>query len=401
MNLFLSLKHRSFAWLWLGQTISRLGDSFYRIALAWWVLEATGSAAAMGTIMIFSSVPMLVFLLFGGVAVDRFSRSRIMLYSDFGRGIIVGIVALLAYLGRLEIWHIYLASIVFGLVDAFFQPAFTALVPEITPKAYLPSANSLTSLSEKLAGVAGPALGAMIVSTGGTATTFLWDGITFILSALCIIPVLHLSTSIERTESNMLYDLKEGFRTVISMPWMWITILIASLFNITNGSVIAIATPFLVKDQLLSDVNVLGWVYSAMSIGSVVAAIGLGQFESISHRGWLLYLSTIISGATTIVIGFSSNIPIILFTIFLCGASVSIFGLTWINTLQERVPRDQLGRVSSIDYLGSFVLLPIGFGIIGWTTDLMGAGSIFIWGGIITVALALLGLLHPAIRALD
>ena len=401
MQLFTALKHRPFAWLWLGQTISRLGDSFYRIALAWWVLEATGSAAAMGTVMIFSSIPMLVFLLFGGVAVDRFSRSRIMLFSDFGRGIIVSVVALLAYLGRLEIWHIYLASIVFGLVDAFFQPAFTAVVPEITPRDYLPSANSLTSLSEKLAGVAGPALGAMIVSMGGTSTTFLLDGITFILSALCIIPILRLSTTIEKTESTMLRDLREGFRTVISMPWMWITIVIASLFNITNGSVIAIATPFLVNNQLLSDVNVLGWVYSAMSVGSVTAAIGLGQLAKFSHRGWLLYLSTIISGAATILIGFSSSIPITLLAMFFCGASISVFGLVWINTLQERVPRDQLGRVSSIDMLGSFVLLPIGYGIIGWTTDLMGAGSIFIWGGVITVALALLGLMHPAIRGLD
>jgi MFS family permease len=401
MQLFSSLKHHPFAWLWLGQTVSRLGDSFYRIALAWWVLEATGSAAAMGTVLIFTSVPMLIFLLVGGIAVDRFSRSHIMLFSDFGRGAIVGVVGLLAYLGQLELWHIYLASIVFGFVDAFFQPAFTALVPEVTPQGFLSSANSLTSLSEKLAGVVGPALGAVIVSAGGTSAAFLLDGVTFILSALCVIPVLHLSASAQKTETNVINDLKEGFRTVITMPWMWITILIASLFNITNGSVIAIATPFLVKDQLFSDVNVLGWVYSAMSIGSVVAAVGLGQLKHISHRGWLLYLSTILSGATTIIIGVSTYIPLTLIAICLCGASITIFGLAWINTLQERVPRDQLGRVASIDMLGSFVLLPIGYGIIGWMTDLMGAGSIFIWGGIITIFLAVLGLIHPAIRALD
>jgi MFS family permease len=96
MALFRSLSYRSFALLWGGQTISRLGDSLYQIGLAWWVLEKTGSAAAMGAVFIFSFAPMLLFLLVGGVAVDRFRRLRIMLISDVLRGLIVGIVALLA-----------------------------------------------------------------------------------------------------------------------------------------------------------------------------------------------------------------------------------------------------------------------------------------------------------------
>src|SRR5437763_4098374 len=119
MALFASLKHRPFALLWSGQTISRLGDSLYRIALAWWVLQKTGSAVAMGTVLICAFTPMLLFLLLGGVAVDRLPRLRLMLASDLLRGGIVAAVALLAFADRLELWHIYLASLVFGFVDAF------------------------------------------------------------------------------------------------------------------------------------------------------------------------------------------------------------------------------------------------------------------------------------------
>src|SRR5438552_8882265 len=180
--LFKSLAHRSFALLWSGQTISRLGDSLYRVALAWWVLEQTGSATAMGTVLIFSFAPMLLFLLIGGVAVDRFPRVRVMLASDILRGAVVGLVALLALGGNLAIWHVYLASIVFGFVDAFFQPAYTAAVPEITPSEVLPSANSLTSLSGQLAGIAGPALGAAIVAMGGTPAAFALDALSFFIS---------------------------------------------------------------------------------------------------------------------------------------------------------------------------------------------------------------------------
>ncbi len=189
MNLFWSLTHRPFALLWSGQTISRLGDSLYRIAMAWWVLQKTGSATEMGAVLIFSSVPMLIFLLVGGVASDRFPRLRVMLVSDLLSGAVVGVVALLAFTGWLEVWHIYIASILFGLVKAFFQPAYTATVPEITPLEMLPSANSLTSLSQQGASIIGPAIAASIIALGGTPIAFGLDALSFFASAACILPI--------------------------------------------------------------------------------------------------------------------------------------------------------------------------------------------------------------------
>src|SRR5689334_22410024 len=114
MKLLASLTHRPFAWLWSGQSVSRVGDHLYQVALAWWVLQKTGSATKMGTVLILSFAPMVLFLLAGGVAVDRFSRIKVMFLSDLGRGVIVTAVAILAYAGRLEIWHVYLLSLAFG-----------------------------------------------------------------------------------------------------------------------------------------------------------------------------------------------------------------------------------------------------------------------------------------------
>jgi len=188
MTLFKSLTVRSFALLWSGQQLSALGDSIYRVALAWWVLEKTGSATAMSTIFIFASTPMLVFLLVGGVAVDRYSRARVMFLSDTLRGLLIGMVALLAFAHRLEIWHIYIVSLLFGIVGAFFGPAYRAIVPQIVPRELLPSANGLTALSDQLAEIAGPALGALIVSTSGAPTAFTIDFLSFVISALCLAP---------------------------------------------------------------------------------------------------------------------------------------------------------------------------------------------------------------------
>ena len=187
MALFRALTHRSFAFLWVGQTISRVGDHLYQVALAWWVLEKTGSALAMGTVLTFSMVPMLLFVLIGGVAVDRLPRVRLLLISDLGRGIAAAGVAWLALSGRLEIWHIYGASLLFGLADAFFQPAYLALVPELTPVSALTSANSLTSLSSQAGRIMGPALGAALVGLGGTTLAFAGNALSFFAAALLVL----------------------------------------------------------------------------------------------------------------------------------------------------------------------------------------------------------------------
>ena len=403
MTLFKSLTHRFFALLWSGQTISRLGDSLYRIALAWWVLEKTGSAAIMGTVLIFSTVPMLLFLLIGGVIVDRFNRVWLMLASDLLRGIIVAIVAGLAVSQLLEVWHIFLASAIFGIVDAFFQPAYSSIVPDLTPSEALPSANSLTGLSGQVAGIVGPALGAAVIVSGGTPIAFMLDALSFFISAACLIPLLKLLVprNVSSESSSMIRDLREGIGTVLGMPWLWITIAIAALGNILTSGSISIALPFLVKGTLRGDVDSLGLVYSMLALGAAIGTIWLGRFTKLRRRGLVAYVGWIIAGLTIVVMGLASSVILVALAALVSGVTFAAFSLIWTNSLQELVPREQLGRVSSIDFLGSFALLPIGFGIIGWATDQLGAPLVFVISGVLTVGLAALGLTHPAIRNLD
>jgi DHA3 family tetracycline resistance protein-like MFS transporter len=165
MNVLRSLKHRPFALLWAGQTVSRFGDSLHRIALAWWVLEKTGSAAAMGTVLVLTQIPLLIFLLIGGIVVDRFPRIRIMFLSDVLSGAVVTFIAVFSWLDLLQIWHIYVASLVFGFVQAFFFPAYQSIIPQITPPDMLTSANSLNGLSGRITGIVGPSIGAALVGS--------------------------------------------------------------------------------------------------------------------------------------------------------------------------------------------------------------------------------------------
>ncbi|MFZ3078684.1 MAG: MFS transporter [Bellilinea sp.] len=419
MYLLKSLEHRPFALLWGGQTTSRLGDSLYRIAMAWWVLEKTGSAEAMGSVLIFSSVPMLIFLLIGGVVTDRLPRLRVMLTSDLLSGSIVAIIAFLAFTGWLEVWHIYIASIIFGLVQAFFFPAYTATVPEITPVELLPSANSMTSLGQRAASIIGPTFAAAVVASGGTSLAFGLDALTFFISAACIVPIFKSNPDLAKMPAavnqgvgtatspaplglkTVFTDVREGLGAVIGSPWLWITIAIFSLVNATSSAPMSVSLPFLIKVNLNKEVDTLGLITSMSSVGFVVGALLLGRLRRIRRRGPLAYLATLLSGISVAVFGLTNNILVLAASAFLGGLFMSLFGLIWINSLQELVPRHLLGRVASIDALGSFVLLPIGYAVAGWATDIAGAPMVFAIGGATTVILALVGLSHPAIRGLD
>ena len=406
MSFLRALRLRPFALLWSGQTISRLGDSLYRIALSWWILEKTGSAAAMGALAIFGLVPMLLFLLIGGVVVDRLPRFRIMLACDLVNTLVVGLVAVLAYTDQLQLWHVYAVSVVFGLAEAFFFPAYTASVPQVVPPEELPSANSLTSLSWQLSGVIGPTIGAILVAAGGTSLAFGLDSASFLIGAACLLPLRHIRPPAVRVDpaaprSSPLADMRDGWRIVLASPWLWVTILVYAFINVTDSGPRNVALPFLIHDHLGLDVGALGLVASSFSIGSVVGAIVFGRMKRIRHRGTVLYAGAALGGLMIVGYGLAPNLIVMLAAAFIYGISFSAIALVWTNTLQEMVPPDMLGRVSSIDALGSFVLMPIGFALAGVLTDKIGPVQVFIIGGCSTITLAILAYLHPGVRRVD
>ncbi len=364
----------------------------------------------MGTVLIFSMLPMLLFVLIGGMVVDRIDRKKLMLFSDLLRGLAVAVISGLAFAQLLEVWHIYLLSILFGLVDAFSNPAYSALMPEVVVPENLPSANSLTSMSAQLTGVAGPALGAAIVALGGTPLAFALDAASFIISAACILPIVQWSYFLIEGPSAKTSDLSiktawkdilEGFKFVARSPFLWITISIASLSNITLSGPTGVGLPFLVKDHLQAGVGLLGAIYSLFSVGSVIGAIYYGSKARLRHRGLLAYCSWIVGASLLIFFGLSKNVLLIEAGAVVMGFCFAGFELVWVNSLQQLVPHELLGRVTSLDYLGSYVLLPVGYALTGWATDRFGASQVFIVGGIAGAFITMLGLLHPAVRQLD
>ena len=403
MNVFRSFKHRTFLTLWIGQTFSRIGDFVYEIALAWWVLQKTGSAVTMSLVLVFALTPSVLFALLGGVVVDRFSRPRLMLASDLLRGCVALAVALLSGAGILEVWHIYTASLVFGFLDAFFQPAYAALVPQLVPEADLTSANALSGLSTSLGRVAGPSLGALIFTLLGPTWAFEINSASFFISSAFIVPLLFAAIPApERSEVPHIWqDLRGGLRAVTSRPWLWVTILIVSLTNITLAGPYSVAMPFLVSDFMKADVNRLGLIYAAFPLGYVVGSLWLGRYARIRRRGLVSYLSVALAALMLALFGLHLPLWILLGAALVNGIALEAEQLAWLGLLQEKIPNAELGRVFSFDALGSFVLLPAGLALAGWATQTFGPSPVFLVGGAMTVLISLCALFLPVIRRLD
>ncbi len=171
--------------------------------------------------------------------------------------------------------------------------------------------------------------------------------------------------------------------------------------NVTEAGPRNIALPFLIHDHLGLNVEALGLVASVFSIGSITGAVVLGRVRQLRRRGLLMYGAAALGGLTVVLYGLAPNLGVLLGVALICGVSFSATSLVWANTLQEMVPQEKLGRVFSIDALGSIVLMPVGFALAGVLTDRIGPALVFVIGGSATMALALVGYLHPGVRSLD
>jgi DHA3 family tetracycline resistance protein-like MFS transporter len=326
-----------------------------------------------------------------------------MLLSDGLRGLLAVAVAALALNRSLEVWHVCVISALLGAINAFFSPAYTALIPEVTPTELLPSANALTSLSVELSGVAGPTVAALVVASGGPATAFGLDALSFVISATCLLPLLRHTRS-DRPgprAAGLLHDIHEGFRTVAQAPWLWFTLGILALLNLTGRSPMNVSLPFLVQHELKAEILSLGALYSMFSLGSIAGALAVGRLPTLHRRGVVVYAGLTAVGVTTAAVGLAPSILVVAAVILLLGAALSVSNLTWSNVLQDRIEARLLGRVASINLLSSTSLLPVGFVVVGRVTDALGASATFLWGGVLTALLAGMGLVIPSIRSLD
>jgi predicted MFS family arabinose efflux permease len=392
-----ALRHRDFALLWSGQSISLVGDGVYTVALALETLRIDNHPIALSLVLAARLLPTVLLLVAGGVIVDRIPRRMAMLASDSTRGAAVAVVAVLVALGALHVWELVVISAVFGAADALFYPAATAVTPEILPADLLLQGSALNHTSQTVAqALIGPALGGLVVAVLGYEWGFAIDAMSFVISAGCVLAMASRPRP-EPSGHSPMAEAREGLRYVRSQRWLWVSLVGAGLANFAAFSPLGVLVPLLVRNVLHQGPLALGLVLAAGGVGGGVTALVLARFGAPRLRITSMWIGWAISAAAIVGLSLAPDV----WVAGACAAVITgtlMFGnVLWNPIMQELVPPAMLGRASSVDWLVSLSLSPLGVLVSGALAGVIGTRTTMLIGGCLALVLCLV-LFVPGVR---
>jgi MFS family permease len=389
VKLLRPLRERDFALLWAGMTVSLLGDGIFVVANAWQVYDLDNDPVALSLVGTAWTLGMVAFLLTGGVVTDRVDRRRVLIAADLLRGVAVLAIGVLSLTGAIEIWHLVALSLFMGIGEAFFGPAFGAIVPEVVARELLVQANALDQLVRQAAArLAGPALGGIVVAAVGVGSAFLVDAGTFALSALCVGAMSARALPVERTES-MRREIREGLQYVRREPWLWATLIAASVSLLFFLGPIEVLLPYVVRNDLDAGAGGYGAVLAATGVGAVATSLVLSQVGVPRRYLTFMYLTWGVATLPFLIYAFGTSLwQFLVFAVFE-GACMAAGGVVWGTLMSTRVPPDLRGRVHSLDWLVSIGLTPVSFALTGPVSKAIGIDATLVLAAVVP-ALAML-----------
>jgi MFS family permease len=376
------LLNRNFVLLWVGQTISQLGNQAYALAVSFWLMEKTGSASLMGLLMTVSNLPGVVLAPFGGTFADRHSRIRIIIVCDFIAGIgVLGLTAaafLLPDRVHLLVSLLFGVAVLLGVNRSFFVPAIAACIPDLVAKPQLAAANSINQFSVQTAVFVGQAAGGVLYRLIGAPMLFLFDGLSFFISAASSLFIRLPEKPRERDAAktgreafrSFMRDTGEGFQYVWANRGLRNFVLSVSVINLLIMPVVVLL-PFYVRLFLHKDAAWFGFLMAAISVGAVVGFLMAGGLKLQGHaraRGILagLIVLPLVFGT----IGFLRLPAAALAGAFVAGAALGFINVQFAALVQGSTPRELRGRVLGLLNTMTGGLVPIGMALGGFAGDL-------------------------------
>lgn len=393
-----ALAQPNFRNLFLAQTASVLGDDLAAIALAFAVLDVTGSPSALGLVLGAGTLPMVVFVLVGGVWADRVSRRKLMVWSDLGRFASQGLTAALLITGDAQLWHLVILQALNGVATAFFRPAATGLTPATVDPGRLQQANALLSFSVSVSGIVGVALAGVLVTWVGSGWALVVDAATFLVSAafLARIDVLAQTTS-ER--ASFLSELRGGWDQVRERTWVWLSIISFMLFQLLVLPTFFVLGPVL-ADRVAGGAARWSAVIAATGVGAVIGDLLALRIAPRKPLRATFLLGTLVAPAM-VLMGVSAPWVLVAIAGIPFGIAFSLSNTLWFTTLQAHVPREAISRVAAYDWMGSALLRPIGYAAVGPVAAAVGPRSTLTAAAIAIVLVELAVAASPSIGAIE
>jgi DHA3 family tetracycline resistance protein-like MFS transporter len=397
------LRWRSFSLLCAGSAVSMVGDGFFTVALAFAVYRLSNVPTALSIVTLTWTVPMILLLLFGGVVSDRYDRRRVMALADLARAAVIGVLGVLVMAGLARLWQFAALMPLYGAGTAFFSPASHALPPDILPEDDLAPANAFLGVLQPLAmRLAGPALGGVVVGLAGPGAAMLFDGASFLVSAASVLmiaaPPLRLRTA---SRPSMLREIGEGMRYVRGAAWCAAGLGGFSIGMLASFGPGQILLPYVVKNSLHAGPTGLGVILAAGGVGSIAAGVVSGQRGLPRRQVSVTFVVWALAFGAPAGFGLMHTVWQGMLVAALSNALLAYGLVIWFTMMQTRVPRDLLGRVSSLDWLVSSALSPISLALVGPLGAALGVRTVFIASGVLGAVGMAAPLLLAAVRADD
>ena len=389
------LRTRDFGFLFAGQMISQIGDSLNKVALLWFVYELTGSALKMTVVGLLQTLPPLLFGPLIGVFLDRFRKKPVMIAVDLLRTLMILLIPLLYLIEALTLDRLYILVFITAIVSTIFGPALTSAVPLIASKDRLTAANALMQSTTNVGLLVGPAVGGIGIALMGAQNVLYLDAATFFLSALCLMPIRMHETldHAGRTSKSkgwtdgVAQDLLAGFRFVfVEQKTVLLLMVTATLYSV-GISAFVFLLPVFAKDVLALGPVQLGWLWSSLGVGMLLASLGLVSITQgdVSRRLRIISGSLTVGGLAVGALGFLQAPIAAGVVLAVIGGSTAMFTpLVW-TMLQELTPTHLLGRVFTSFATGGMASSMAGMAGFGWAADTIGPGACL--GGISIVLL--------------
>lgn len=396
-----------FSLLVTGEAASLLGDQFTRIALIWMILDMTGSSSAVGIWLAIGTIPRAAFLLVGGALSDGFSPRPIMILSNVGRFVLVGILIVAAATNTISYNGLCVFAVLFGAASALYTPSLPAILPRIISSELLQRGNSIVQGAMHIANLVGPPVAAFVLASltnefntipedgfeqSSYAILFSIDAATFLVSiwTLSLIGSLPNETA-GKEQSKMLKGVWDGLRFVVGNKRLRVFVLIAVTSNFGIGGPLAVGLPLLAKYALPQGVIALGVLSAAGAVGGILGLALAAVFKQQSPERLFAmpFLFLPLIGVIMATLGWATSIERAALSIGLMVTLAVYLDIQVITWLQQSTSPKYLGRTMSILQFGALGTLPISMaiaGYVGTNLTIMFAG----FGGFVVVAPLLL-----------
>ena len=395
------LRLRDFRLLFAGELISLLGTAVAPIALAFAVLDLTGSATDLGYVLAAGWAPQVVFILVGGVLGDRLPRTLVMVGANLLSAAAQGVAAGLLLAGVAQVWQLALLQAVRGTATALFFPAAQAVVPEIVETELLQPANALIRLAQNSSTVLGAGIGGILVAAAGPGWAIAFDAATYLASALILVWI-RVTRVVREAGQTIVRDLIEGWNEFRSREWLWVIVVCASVGNLVATASFGVLGPLVAK-LYLGGATAYGAILASQGAGFIAG--GVLSLRWRPQRPLLVSVLFLLPTAAEVACYAAVRETAVIAAVgFVAGLGLEVFGVNWITALQQHVPRQVLSRVSSYDALGSFVFIPLGLVIAGPLAAQLGVTEtlwLFLAIGVASIGGALLSRDVRTLRRVD